>query len=143
MAINNRSFDGSEQREVFTSQLGAVGGVAAELHYVHVAPRPQLVEQLKTSCLGLTGAATANFQLARFITGAGATVIGGLAATLTLAAFGTSGLQTVTYSASFVLGAGDVIQVTSGGSNVGVTDLTVSTVVKNLQDIKTNFGTSY
>lgn len=143
MAINNRSLDGSEQRTATTAALGAVGGAAAEIHYVHVAPRPQLVEQLKVSCLGLTGAATANFQLTRFVVGSGQTIIGGLAGTLTLAAFGTSGLQTVTYLASFLLQGGDCIQMTSGASNVGVAEMTVTTVVKNLEDIKTNFGTTY
>lgn len=142
MAINNRSMDGSEQRDVGLAALGAVGGAAAETHFVYTAPRPQLVEQIKVASLGLTGAATANFQVQRF-NSAGITTIGALCATLTIAAYGTSGIQSVSFLASLLLQANDQLAVTSGGSNVGVTDLTVSTVVKNLQDIKTNFGTSY
>lgn len=142
MAINNRSLGGGEQRHVTQSQLGAVGGAAAEIHYVHVAPRPQLVEAIKTTCLGLTGACTANFMLSRFVSG-GQTIIGSYCATLTLAAFGTSGIQSVSFLASLPLIANDAIQVTCGGSNIGVTDLTVSVVVKNLEDIKSNFGTTY
>lgn len=142
MSVNNRTLHGSLQRDVVTSQLGAVGGTAAEIHYVHTAPRPQLVEAIKVSCLGLTGAATANFMLSRFVSG-GQTIIGAYVATLTLTAFGTSGLQSVSFLASMPLIAGDAIQVTSGGSNVGVTDLKIDVVVKNLEDIRTNFGTSY
>lgn len=142
MAIQNRDLGGAEQRSTSHAQLGAVGGAAAEIHYVHVAPRPQLVEAIKTSCLGLTGACTANFMLTRFVSG-GQTIIGAYCATLTLAAFGTSGLQSVSFLASLPLISGDAIQVTCGASNVGVTDLTVSVVVKNLEDIKTNFGTTY
>lgn len=142
MAINNRSLGGAEQRTHTFAQLGAVGGAAAEIHYVHVAPRPQLVEAIKVSCLGLTGAATANFMLTRFVSG-GQTIIGAFCATLTLSAFGTSGLQSVSFLASMPMIASDVIQVTSGASNVGVTDMTVSVVCKNLEDIKSNFGTTY
>lgn len=143
MAINNRSLDGSLQRETVLAQLGAVGGAAAEIHDVHVAPRPQLVEQIKVSALGVTGSFHTSFQLSRFIVGAGGTLIGGLASTLTVIAFGTSGLQSVTFAASFLLGANDKLQFAGGASNVGCTDLVVTTVVKNLQDITTNYGTSY
>lgn len=142
MGINNRSFDPSEQREVITSPLGAVGGAAAETHMVYTSPRPQLVEQIKVVAQGVTGSYHNSFQLQRF-TSAGVTVIGALAATLTVVAYGTSGIQTVTFAASFVLQANDNIQVQGGASNVGCTDLVVTTVVKNLQDIKTNFGVSY
>lgn len=142
MAINNRSFDPSEQREVITSPLGAVGGAAAETHVVYTAPRPQLLEQIKVAAQGVTGTYNNEFRLQRF-NSAGVTVITGLAATLTVVAYGTSGLQSVTFSASYLLQSGDNVQIVGGASNVGCTDLTVTSVVKNLQDIKTNFGTSY
>jgi hypothetical protein len=142
MAINNRSLDASEQRTVSTAQLGAVGGSAAETHMLYTAPRPQLVEQIKVAAQGVTGTFATSYQLQRF-TSAGVTVIGALAATLTVVAFGTSGLQSVTFSASFLLQANDNIQLAGGGSNIGCTDLVVTTVVKNLEDIKSNFGTTY
>ncbi len=142
MGINNRSFDPSEQREVKTAAIGAVTN--AGVYQAYVCPRPQLVEQIKVGSLGISGAPTVNLQVQRFITGTGATLIGALTATLTLAALGTSGLQTVTYQASLVLAAGDVLHLTGGGgSGAAMADVTVTTVVKNLQDIKTNFGTSY
>jgi hypothetical protein len=143
MAINNRSLDGSLQRDITSNQLGAVGGAAAETHCVHLAPRPQLVEQIKVAALGVTGSYHNSFQVYRFNSTGGATLIGGLAATLTVVAAGTSGIQTATYAASMVLLANDMVQMIGGASNVGCTDLKVEVVVKNLSDIRTNFGTSY
>lgn len=141
MAINNRSLHGSLQREVAPCQLGAVA--TAESHVVHLAPRPQIVEAIKVSSLGLSGAPTANFQIVRFITGSGSTTIGAFCTTLTLAALGTSGTQSVVFLASMPLVANDAIQFTSGASNAAVTELRVDVLVKNLEDIRTQFGTSY
>lgn len=142
MGVNNRSLDGSLQREVVTATLGAVGGAAAETHMLLTAPRPQLVEQIKVAAQGVTGSFHTSFQVQRF-TSAGVTVIGGLAATLTVVAYGTSGIQSVTFAASLALQANDNLQFSGGASNVGCTDLVISTVVKNTQDILTNYGTSY
>jgi hypothetical protein len=142
MAINNRALDGSLQREVVPAALGAVGGAAAETHTIHSAPRAQLVEQIKVVAQGVTGSFHTSYQVQRF-NSAGVTLIGGLGVTLTVVAYGTSGIQTATFAASMILQANDNLQIIGGASNVGCTDLVVTTVVKNLQEILTHYGTSY
>lgn len=140
MGINNRSKDPSEQREVINYSGGLVA--EAEVREFHVAPRPQLVEQIKIAALGITEAPELEFDINRFIVGTGNTVYTEFA-TLLLANVGTSGLQTLTYAASLLLEAGDVMRVTLTATGAQALELSVVTVVKNLQDIKTNFGVSY
>jgi hypothetical protein len=110
MAINNRALDGSLQREVVPAALGAVGGAAAETHTIHSAPRAQLVEQIKVVAQGVTGSFHTSYQVQRF-NSAGVTLIGGLGVTLTVVAYGTSGIQTATFAASMILQANDNLQI--------------------------------
>lgn len=142
MAIVNRSLDPSEQRKVFEAAYGAVAtGVTV---FVCAVPFNSTLDGIRVAAAGLSGSPTYAMTVQRFITGAGLTAITGGATTLTAVAFGTSGIQSMVMAASgstlLNLLAGDVIALTSGAANTAVTNLSVSAVIKAVQDIKTSFG---
>lgn len=137
MAIINRSLDVSEQQYTVAK---SVNGTATGAKYVlGIIPDSVQIMQAKSYALGLSGAPTAQLQLARFIPGAGATVIN-IGSALTHVAFGTSGLQSFALGSSPIYAkAGDVLQVASAGTNAALTDLAVEVVLKSLQDYKSWF----
>jgi hypothetical protein len=137
MAIINRSLDVSEQQYTVGK---SVNGTATGAEYVlAIIPDSVQIMQAKSYALGLSGAPTAQLQLARFIEGAGATVIN-VGSALTQVAYGTSGLQSFDLGATPVYAqAGDVLQVASGGTNAALTDMAVEVVLKSLQDYKSWF----
>ena len=134
MAIINRSLDVSEQQQVITkSQNGTVTGAE---YVLGIIPDSMQIMQAKSYALGLSGAPTAQLQLARFVAGAGATVIN-IGSALTQVAYGTSGLQSFALGSTPILAqAGDVLQVASAGTNSALTDMAISVVLQSLQDYK-------
>ena len=141
MAIVNRDLDASQQRDTVNCQLGAVAtGLTLSLY---VASSAVEVQAVRVSALGLSGAPTGRCFIQRFLSTGGTGIAGGWTA-LTVAAVGTSGIQTMVSAAAgstnIQLAQGDVLMYTSGGSNAALADATVAVVVKNLVDIKNQFN---
>lgn len=140
MAIINRSLDTSEQYELVTS-ADIKGTVNATNYFVYRAPRPQKLISAKAYSAGLSGAPVTNLYVERFVVGTGASTFQ-IGFSLTNAAFGTSGVQTISLAADgsslLQLQAGDVVRIlTAGGTGAALTDLAVQLVVQNVADIKT------
>lgn len=147
MAICNRDKDPSEQKFDFSSNLGAfsTGASNASVTFpLGIVPWSGVISKARVSALGISGTPTLDFQLTRFITGSGSTIISGGFTTLTLQLVGTSGAQTwvsaATSSTFLNLTKGDVLQGVFAGQDSAVTSLGVDFVIQATQDIKTYFG---
>ena len=152
MALINRDKDQSEQRECFTANLnispagisfaidGLITGVTLPMCNI---PYPASIVAIDQTSWGLSGAPIHNVSVYRFIAGAGFTqfLVGG---SLTVAAFGTSGIQSYTLlagtSSTLPLLAGDQIVLNTLVSSTAVQQAQVTVVVKALQDLKSHFG---
>lgn len=142
MAIVNRDLDSSEQRKTLQCEFGVTGtGLTLLCVQIPVAAELQAV---RAAAVGLSGAPTIAFTIGRFIAGTGFTSLTGGATLLTLTAFGTSGIQTMAVNASgsslTALQAGDVLQLTTAGTNAAVAALSVAFVIKELVDIKNQYN---
>jgi hypothetical protein len=142
MAICNRDLDVSQQKTSLRANVAALGtGLTLP---VVIIDSPANIVSAKVAAFGISGTPTALLSIQRFIVGSGVTSFLGGFTTLTMQAAGTSGVQSVVTAAAgstaLNLLAGDVIMVTSGGSNAAVTGLAVDLVIQYTQDIKTYFG---
>lgn len=142
MAICNRDLDASQQKTSLRANVAALGtGLTLPLVIID---SPASIVSAKVAAFGISGTPTAALTIQRFIVGSGVTSYLGGFTTLTLQAAGTSGVQSVVTAAAgstaLNLLAGDVIMVTSGGSNAAVTGLAVDLVIQYTQDIKSFFG---
>lgn len=146
MAIANRELDVSEQTVVENCDLklltvGSSGAAIPVSYPAYIVPRPMTLSGVHVAALGLSGAPTLDFAITRNAAG-GATVISGGMTTLTLQVCGTSGPQAGVLAAagsSFLsLAKGDLVQFAITGDDVAAF-VTVSLVVKSLQDIKSHF----
>jgi len=149
MALLNRDKDQSEQREIINVSYGTVAtGVTLS---VAVFPYPCQIVAAQQTAIGLSGTPIATLWLQRFVVGSGVTSIG-LAATLALTAYGTSGAQgysTVAFGTTTLaqgstavqtIYPGDQLVLLTSGSNAAVAAASLTLVIKSLQDIKTHFG---
>lgn len=142
MAIVNRDLDASEQRKTLQCEFGLTGtGLTLLCVQVPVASELQAI---RVAGIGLSGSPTVAFTIGRFIAGTGFTSITGGATTVTITAFGTSGLQTMAVAASgsslVALQAGDILQMTTGGANTAASSYSFAFVIKELVDIKNQFA---
>lgn len=145
MAITNRDKDASEQKDVFTATV--VPTVTAATYLLWQAPYPCEVRQLNQAAFGLSGSPFHYINIYRFVVGAGATTITGLHASLGVVAAGTSGYQSFSVlgpsSSSLIqMNAGDFLVLTTAVANTACTSVTISGVVKKLQDIVSTYGSS-
>lgn len=146
MGVANRELDASEQREQLVNvDLQAASCVNGVTLMLGIIPYPATVAAIRVAGLGLSGAPTLAFTINRFIAGAGQTVITGGATTLTITAFGTSGLQSVVLAAAgstlLNLLAGDVLQcVTGGGTGAAAVSYNIVVVTQATQDIKNHYS---
>lgn len=136
MAIVNRSLDTSEQK--YAAEMHMNGSVTGESDVVSHFPYPVSLSAAKAIAVGLSGAPTCQLQIARFVTGAGDTLIP-LSSALTLVAVGTSGPQSFSVTSTALLQAGDRLVVTHAGTNAAVRQLNVCAVVQVLQDVRSFF----
>lgn len=151
MAINNRELDNSQQRETIRARFDATpSGISAgivnpgvatgQTLIVGVVSRPMQLVVGALSAIGLSGAPSYQLWLNRFAGGITAIQIG---ATCVPTAFGTSGVisfSALPASISFPCLAGDQLVVTSTVANTAAAVLNVEVVLRNLQDIKSDFG---
>lgn len=132
MATVNRSLDSTEQiKDKFSNLEDTVTTTSDQVYH---CPHEFEIQGARLCAEGLSGSPTAQFQIQRFVTGAGETQIP-LGAALALVAVGTSGPQSYTFT-STSLQAGDQVVVTHGGSNSAADQLSVSLTLKPTQDIK-------
>lgn len=143
MAICNRDLDSSQQEIVLEQSLVAVAnGVTLP---VCAIPTQSLLLGARVAGFGISGAPTGALTIKRFIVGAGTTSYLGGFTTLTVQSVGTSGIQSVVIAAAgstaLNLQAGDVIMYTSGGgSGAALESVSVSVIIKAVQEIRQNFG---
>ncbi len=144
MGFTNRSKDSSEQKWIYEVSYGAIGTTptaAPELAVCSV-PFPGVIKKMVASAKGVSGAPALDMYVQRFTT-VGITLSGG-ATSLTLQAYGTSGMQSFVLAASgntlLNVLAGDMITVKMSGLDTAVDSLSVGVVIQAVQDIKTSFG---
>lgn len=136
MPIINREFDASEQ--IVAENVSLTTTVTGKDYAAYIAPRPQLITNLKFAATGVSNAMT----MALWVQRAGVSAaIGGA---LTLQNVGTSSIQSyslpATGSSLLVLQTGDALSLKTAVSNGAADGVMICLVVKNLQDIKNNFG---
>ncbi len=134
--------DATEQKRTFVASFSAVA-TGITLPVLNV-PFNSTLSGIRVTGAGFSGTPTYDFKVQRFIAGTGLTVISGGSTTLTGAAYGTSGMNSVVLAAAgsslLTLLANDVITCTSGAAASAVTALNVSVVIQAVADIKTTFG---
>lgn len=146
MAVNNRTFDPSEQRKVleFSNKVAMTSGETGVLNYV---PYPCLLQGSQMACFSITADAYLMLTVSRFIVGTGVTtwVLG---STFTPPSFGTSGVipsgvsLPAAGSTLNVLMPNDILgyQVGGTGGTAAINGMAGCFVVKPLQDVKVYLG---
>ena len=136
MGIINRTLDGSEQMEPLRATAEAL--INSDVINLGIIERPCTIEQVRSTCLGISGAPTGQLRGNRF--GSGTFVVGmsflipsygvsGAMAALSLPAAGATTLNLV---------KDDLLYLAVGGGTGAAADaVTVEVVVQNIQDIKT------
>lgn len=143
MAIVNRDLDVSEQKLVLNAAIGlATTGTSLP---VAVVPYPGIIRNIQVAALGLSGSPSWTFQIHRFIPGTGFTAIA-CAGALTVANYGTSGIQGVSLvaSGSTLLNviANDVISIATATANTASLYSAVSVAIQATQDVKAVYGSA-
>ncbi len=135
MGIVNRTLDASEQKEAFSVTQEAL--INSDVMNVKIIERPCTIQQVRSTCLGISGAPTGQLRVNRF--GSGTFVVGmsflipsygvsGAMAALSLPAAGATTLNLL---------KDDLLYVTVGGGTGAAADaVTLEVVVQNIQDIK-------
>lgn len=142
MAICNRDNDPSQQKENVTGVIPAA--VTAATYPIWMAPFPCEVVAAQSAASGLSGTPLHNLGIIRFVAGAGLTTIVGLNSSMALVALGTSGVQgyslIATGSTLLQMQAKDILCLVTSGAASAALNVTVSVVVKKLQDIVSHYG---
>ncbi len=150
MAIVNRDLDVTQQRVRYQAVLSTSGnsGVSAGISVpgvitgktfllCNVSSPGQLVAAAETA-YGVSGAAVHSLWVYRFAGGFTSFAVG---QTLAITAFGTSGIQGFSlFGASNSLLAGDQVVLYTQAANTAVDTAVVELVIRNLQDIVSDFG---
>lgn len=153
MPIVNRDLDVSEQKYVLSQTItSAQSGTTLAMFgngvtcVVASVPCASELKAVNIAAFGLSGAPTAELKVHRFIAGAGITVITGLASSMIMQTFGTSGALSASLVASgstlLNLLAGDQICLHAGTANTAADKVIVGVVLKALQDIISHYGSS-
>lgn len=140
MSIENRDLAFQQQRDTYQANLAAIatGGTAV----LCILPYPGQVDAAGiVAPNGISGTPSLNLEVLRYVVG-GATTLGSLASTLSLAGSTLAqGFTVFTGASQLLLQTGDVLCVRVGGTNSSVFPSTLLSVsVRALQDIKTCFG---
>jgi hypothetical protein len=136
MGIVNRSLDESQQQEVL--HLNVTNQINTQEQVVAIVPCAMSIQEIRTSCLGISGAPTGLLRVSRF---GGATFNVGL--TFLIPSYGVSGAMAAlslpaTGDTRLNLQKDDCVSVIFGGGTGSASNSAcVELVVKNLQDIKT------
>ena len=140
MAIVNRDYSDSGQRQTFQYQLHTALGTGLALP-IGIMPCACQLLTVVSGATGLSGAPKLALQAVRFIPGVGKTLVSlNSLSLLTVQAFATSGIQRHAVGASTFLLAGDVLQVLTSVANTGAFYYNFTAVIEILQDIKSDYG---
>lgn len=150
MAIINRTLDATEQRKTMTLNVNGSSGIVlitGSTYIAGIVPWPCTLDAGQLVAFGVSGAPTVALHVQRFIPGTGFTTYVIATGTSNLVpAFGTSGVgisaMILPASGSTLLNllANDVLGITFAGANSAAIFLSVSLVLKPIQDSKVNFG---
>lgn len=146
MSITNRDLDVGGQKEDMIQRIGGTStgaSAAQQVHNLWVAPFPCEIRQIKNAVNGISGTPLHKIGVYRFAAG-GATTIVGLHTSIAVQAVATSGPQFFSLVASgnslLNLQTNDVVVLLADGQDSAVSSVTVSLVVKKLQDIVSHYG---
>ena len=143
MAIVNRDFDNSQQRDVFFYSNPLISGTSSLINLA-VASCAQQLLVIASEAFGVSGAPQVALQVQRFVVGSsGLTTIAlNGSSLLTVLAYSTSGMQThsiPTGSTLLLLQKGDLVQAVTSIANTASV-YAFECVLLTLQDIKQNYG---
>lgn len=148
MAVINRALDASEQRKIIAAKYVATELTNGLTNHIGFVPWPGVIDAGQIAVEGVSGAPAYVLGVARFIVGTGFTLIV-VGSSQVPPALGTSGVMgsglSLPASGSTLLNvlANDLLMLsTLGGTGAAATKVSVSVVVKPIQDIKTHFGLS-
>lgn len=141
MAIVNRDLDASQQVETVVATL--TGTVTDATLPLCVVPYPARLIGAKQVVTGLSGAPNHSLWIGRFVPGAGMTSIN-IGSSLVAAVFTTSGAQSfaVPGNVTYPLQEGDQLFLGTAAANTACARVSVTLVLRALQDIKQSFGQS-
>lgn len=141
MSIVNRDLNASEQQHIINADFAAVP--TGKTLTLFVAPYPCEVKAVRAASVGVSGSATSQLMICRFVA-AGLTAYTTGWTSLSFTGVGTSGIQTIAQAAAgstlVQLQAGDWLAASHAGTNAAVDGVTYSVIIQALQDIKTFFG---
>lgn len=151
MPIVNRDLDSSQQREVYQALInGSASGISAGIQNPGVATaltfplctisRPGSLVAAQVAAWGISGTPSHSLWVYRFAGGFTSIQVG---ASIAPTAFGTSGslgYSILPAATSFPLLAGDQLVLATVTANSAFAQVTMTMVVRALQDIKTDFG---
>lgn len=135
MGITNKSLDVTEQQESLKANVSTV--VNGNARHVAIIERPCTIQQVRSTCSGISGAPTGQVRITRF--GSASFLVG---MSFLIPAIGVSGAMAALSlpaagSTSLNLLKDDLVEVIFGGGTGAAFDHgTVDIVVKNTQDIK-------
>ena len=138
--IANRDLDQSERKLVLEETIRPT--VTGATYVIGVVPFPAQVLAGHEAAYGLSGAPVGQIKVHRFIPGTGVTIISGIFSSMTVTAFGTSGLMahTITGATANLLMPKDVLFYETAVANTALASTSLSVVIQALEDIKTQFG---
>lgn len=146
MAIVNRALDASEQRKVIGARYGAAELTNGITNMIGLVPFPGVIDSGQIAVDGVSGSPAYVLKVARFIAGTGFTVIV-VGSSQAPPALGTSGVMgsglSLPASGSTLLNvlANDILLLqTLGGTGAAANHVSVSVIVRPIQDIKQHFG---
>lgn len=140
MGIINRSLGESEQKIDWQCDVSPM--VTSQTYVLAISPfGPAQLYGAQICATGLSGSPSVSLWIQRFVAGAGVTSIN-IGGSLTLQAFGTSGIQSMTMinSVTNVIQQGDLLMLSTSGSNTAAVQTQVTLTIRSLQDIKSHFG---
>jgi len=144
MAIAARDLEVSEKKLDHTQLIAATA--VSSTYAIWMAPFPCELVAAQTASAGLSGTPLHNLGIVRFVAGAGLTTIVGQNSSFAVSAIGTSGVQGMSLIAAgstlLQMQAGDILSLVTSGANSAALNVSVSIVVKKLQDIVSHYGVS-
>lgn len=141
MAIVNRDLDPSQQVETVVCNLTAT--ITDATLPLCVVPYPARLIGAKQVATGLSGAPNHSLWIGRFVPGAGITNIN-IGSSAVAVVFTTSGAQSfaVPSNVTYPLQEGDMLYLGTAAANTACARVSITLVLRALQDIKQEFGQS-
>jgi hypothetical protein len=144
MAIVNREFDASEQKEVIPIVTPGAVTLTGGTYVIALVPYACEVKKVVLNAYGLSNIPNFEVEAYNFVVGAGATINSAISTATSAGGFGLSGLVTLTLgtagSTQVQLQAGSALVLTVTGANSAASSVIGEIVVQKLQDIATYFG---